>query len=363
MEVDNLKRIICLLAATFIMSSISYADFSDIDEKHWAYDAVTQMEKTQILTGYPDGSFKPSNNINLGEYASIFSNFFNINANIDSNCFVDISESHWAKGRVEAIREYIQPQYNSILEYAEGKNNSYELGVTANMPVTREIVFYSLNSILAFDESVYSEGEEKRLFADYDKIVYPKAAVVLYKNEIVSGEIIDGKVYINPTKYITRAEISSLFYKLLNNGEKITNEEKIETFETIINDFGTLIEACKLNEAKMYIYDSANMISNIDFDSVIDKKLKSMINKYFSKLEYKVIDYGFTSYNKAYITISKTGYDYSNILKPLKSISTKSISEIAKEVTKTFDNEKLNVNDTIETINFIKNNNEWKIVL
>jgi len=357
-----LKKIIGLIIGFSLINSFAFAEFTDIDESHWGYNAVNNMAENKILSGYPDGSFKPSKNITLGEYASIFANFFSIENNDIDNYFMNIDNLNWAKGKIEAIREYIQPSYDGISESLGKDENAFEEGIVASMPVTREVVMYSLARILALDESEYVNGEEK-IFADYEKILYPKEAVLLYKNEIISGEIKDGKVYLAPDRYISRAEIASMFNKLLVNGKKIVNTEKIEDFEAVIKNVGNLTKEYKLNEIKDYIYDSANVLSNLDFNSIINKDIKNIINKYFNKLEYNVVDYGFYSYNKAYVAINKKAYDYTEIIKVLKNTTPENLTEIAKQIVKVANKQKSKTVEVTETINFIKNNNEWKIEL
>ena len=83
-----MKKIIGLLIGGLLINSFAFAEFTDIDSTHWGYEAVTNMAENKILSGYPDGSFKPGKNISLGEYASIFANFFSIENNSRDNHFL-----------------------------------------------------------------------------------------------------------------------------------------------------------------------------------------------------------------------------------------------------------------------------------
>lgn len=363
-----MKKIISLVTFVTLLNSFAFAEFNDIDSSHWGYEAVQKMSKIEILSGYPDGSFKPGRNITLAEYASIFSKFFDINENVEDNYFVDIESGHWAKGKIEGIREYIQPQFNSIAETLKDNSIAIEQGIKAELPITREIVIYSLNSILALDNSIYSEEEAKILFADFDKILYPEAAFMLYKNNIISGEIVDGKVYIHPDRYITRAEISSMFAKLLMEEQKISNNETIEVFEEITKQVVKLMKDQNLNEVKKFVYDSDNKLEQIDFNSLVTKDVKSILNKYFGKLEFKIVEYGFDSYNKAHIVINKSAYDYTSVLAPLKKLkvselTTEKMENVVNDIVKQYKKLKTKTVNTVETIEFIKTSDGWKIVL
>lgn len=361
-EEIKLKKLISLVVGTILINSLSFATFTDIDTLHWGYEAVDNMASIGILSGYPDGSFMPNKNITLAEYASIFNNFFEIESNLDDDYFPNINNSHWAKGKIEAIREYIQPNYDNISESLNIDKQAFEYGIVADIPVTREVVIYSLSSILALDNSDYVPGEEK-IFADYEKILYPEVAVILYKNGIISGENVNNELYLAPDRYITRVEIASMFNKLLVGGEKVSNTETIEDLEETIKNIIILAKEYKLNDVKEYIYDSANILNNIDFNNFLNKDIKNIIDKYFNKLKYDVVDYGFYSYNKAYITLNKKSYDYSEIVKCLKNINLTDLNESVNQISKVASKLKPKIVETAETINFIKNNNEWKIEL
>lgn len=47
------------------------AEFSDIDDSHWAYDDVMTCVSKGVVQGYPDGTFRPSANVTRAEAAAI----------------------------------------------------------------------------------------------------------------------------------------------------------------------------------------------------------------------------------------------------------------------------------------------------
>ncbi len=49
----------------------SVMEFSDVPDSHWAYNDIAKCVAQQIILGYPDGSFKPSNNITRAEMAAV----------------------------------------------------------------------------------------------------------------------------------------------------------------------------------------------------------------------------------------------------------------------------------------------------
>ncbi len=43
--------------------------FNDVSENDWYFDAIQNLQKTGIIEGYNDGSYRPKNNVNRGEMA------------------------------------------------------------------------------------------------------------------------------------------------------------------------------------------------------------------------------------------------------------------------------------------------------
>ena len=52
--------------------------FIDVDDTHWAFDAIKKCKENGIVNGYPDGSFKPNTPITRAELCYILANHYNI---------------------------------------------------------------------------------------------------------------------------------------------------------------------------------------------------------------------------------------------------------------------------------------------
>ncbi|MDI3535277.1 MAG: hypothetical protein PWQ82_1642 [Thermosediminibacterales bacterium] len=72
--------------------------FVDLPESHWAYQSVKSLVKAGVISGYPDGSFKPEKKVTRAEFAKLLIYSLNLNKEIGSrtNKFSDLSYSHWA---------------------------------------------------------------------------------------------------------------------------------------------------------------------------------------------------------------------------------------------------------------------------
>jgi len=56
------------------LAAATVADFSDMDTHKWAIPAVSYAVEQKILSGYPDGTFKPGNNVTYAELAVMIVN-------------------------------------------------------------------------------------------------------------------------------------------------------------------------------------------------------------------------------------------------------------------------------------------------
>jgi len=69
--------------------------FNDIRVTSWYAQAVNYLASHDIVTGYPDGSFRPNESITRAELTAVMSRFFEIRSN-GINTFDDVALTHWA---------------------------------------------------------------------------------------------------------------------------------------------------------------------------------------------------------------------------------------------------------------------------
>ena len=55
----------------WLVTPYSLMNFTDVPEGHWAYGDIAKAVEKEILLGYPDGTFRPSNDLTRAEVAAI----------------------------------------------------------------------------------------------------------------------------------------------------------------------------------------------------------------------------------------------------------------------------------------------------
>ena len=69
--------------------------YSDVEFGSWYAEAVNYLSNIAIVSGYPDGTFRPNAPISRAELAAVMSRFFEISG-VSADAFVDVSSDHWA---------------------------------------------------------------------------------------------------------------------------------------------------------------------------------------------------------------------------------------------------------------------------
>lgn len=71
-------------------------DFSDLTTGHWAYSYIAAAQKAGIISGYPDGKFKPDEYVTRGQMAVMLARAYSLERNRQAADFRDVPSSYWA---------------------------------------------------------------------------------------------------------------------------------------------------------------------------------------------------------------------------------------------------------------------------
>lgn len=89
---------ICIFSVTQAQTT-----FPDVEENHKNYDAIEYVALEGIVNGYDDGTYRPEQLINRAEFTKIIIESTNPQAEIGANCFPDV-EDQWFAGYVCGAR-------------------------------------------------------------------------------------------------------------------------------------------------------------------------------------------------------------------------------------------------------------------
>ena len=67
---------------------------------HWALNSIQRLASSQVVKGYPDGTFRPDSYVTRAELVKMLNNTFALDRSVDIHAtaspFTDVSKSHWA---------------------------------------------------------------------------------------------------------------------------------------------------------------------------------------------------------------------------------------------------------------------------
>ena len=79
--------------------------YSDVHSGDWFNNAVSTMSAAGIITGYPDGTFRPNAPITRAEFAAIVARFSDQSAKY-LGTFSDVSYTHWASSSIALAAKF-----------------------------------------------------------------------------------------------------------------------------------------------------------------------------------------------------------------------------------------------------------------
>ncbi|MEO0885666.1 MAG: S-layer homology domain-containing protein, partial [Cyanobacteria bacterium J06648_10] len=113
--------------------------FMDIDSTYWASPYVQALTEANIISGFPDSTYRPDQEMTRAQFASILSGGFPTDTVRDPITFSDVPADHWAADAIASA-------------YAKGFLSGYPDGTFGlDQPITRLEVLLSLTSGLGID--------------------------------------------------------------------------------------------------------------------------------------------------------------------------------------------------------------------
>jgi hypothetical protein len=176
--------------------------YSDVPPSHWAFNDITSLGAKGIIKGYPDGTFKPDNNITRAEFAVVLAKALGWAAKPGGHDFADADEiPDWARGCIFAAVD-------------KGVISGYEDNTfRTNRPVTRSEIAVIVVRALGLGSGTPESGALS--FTDAADIPDWAAGYITMavKQDIIKGK--PGNIFA-PDDNATRAEAASLVARMLD---------------------------------------------------------------------------------------------------------------------------------------------------
>ncbi|MGI5887079.1 MAG: S-layer homology domain-containing protein [Syntrophomonadaceae bacterium] len=172
-EVDHLGQFTVMTE-----TKAAEVDLKDISG-HWAEDNIKQLVTRGAVSGYPDGTFKPDNNITRAEFAIILLKAFDVSP-YSGKVFTDTKE-HWAREAISTAAHYgIVSGYDANTfqpdEYINREQMAVMIVKAAKLnPVESELNLTDSSSISGWAKDAVAAAVENEIIKGYpDKTIRPR---------------------------------------------------------------------------------------------------------------------------------------------------------------------------------------------
>ncbi len=206
------KKIFMLVfMSVMLVCSCAYG-FSDVNKNDWFYENVKDMTDKGYLSGYEDGSFRPSGIITKAELVSVV-------CRINSLAEKSSQISHWASSML------LSALYEGYYDWDEIPPS----GETYDEPITRQLaVKIIMKAFLPDEKGDYNYAADNiKDFSQVDGRYYD-SVIAAYSNGIVFG---DDNGNLNPKAHMTRAEACAVIMRAANRKGNLKPYETPEATE------------------------------------------------------------------------------------------------------------------------------------
>ena len=181
--------------------------FPDVDSNHWASDYIHTLANLQIISGFPDGSFRPDAAVTRAQFAAILRNAFPADVDLRNvKPFSDVAPSYWATSAISTTRA------TGFLSGYPGNRFRPE----QNIPRVQALV--ALTNGLNYSENRLTQTPDRDLlnyYQDADQIpayAIPSLAAATDLSLVVNYPNLR---QLNPNRNASRAEIAAFVYQAL----------------------------------------------------------------------------------------------------------------------------------------------------
>ena len=182
----------------YVYVTVSEA-FSDVPSSAWYYNNVMQAAAAGIVSGYPDGTFKPGNSVTRRDFAIMLTQMLGVsNDGTAVSPFIDVDDDDYGVVSIAYCKAH-----NIISGYDDG---TFKPDATITRQEAASMIVKAMGVSKASDE-LYPDDST---IAGWAKdAVYKAKAAGLMKGDAGTGNF-------RPTGKITRAEAASIMVNALN---------------------------------------------------------------------------------------------------------------------------------------------------
>ena len=260
-----LKALLSVAVVAFgIMPAIA---FPDVNSDHWAAAEIKLLSEQGVIVGYPDGTFKPDDNVTRAEFAAMAIRALNQHHTkvVQPVNFTDVTVDHWAYEDIQKALYFDLISYEKegeLFRPDDSVSRAESMAVAVNALTTETISLEKAKSVLA------KRYIDAHTVPEWFLIPAGKAEILGMIVVIPSAE----KASLEAERPATRAEVAAILFKMMEQAK--------------LNPNAKLAEAMRKKTGEGYVVPEATVqgsIGTLPAGSIVPIKLTTYISSQTSE--------------------------------------------------------------------------------
>ncbi len=259
------KGLLTALVAVFTMNAVQA--FPDVSDNYWAAPQIKLLSEQGVIVGYPDGTFKPDDNVTRAEFASMAIKALGQEHTkvIQPVAFKDITTDYWAYDAIQKALYFdlvSAPKDGELFRPDDSVSRAESLSVAVNALTTEQISVQKAKEVLA------RRYTDTHTIPEWFLIPAGKAEILGMVVIVPSAD----KAKMEAERPATRAEVAAILFNMMEQAK--------------LNPNAKLAEAMRKKTGEGFVVDRATVqgsIGTIPAGSVVPVELTKYISSQTSE--------------------------------------------------------------------------------
>lgn len=262
----NLFRLALSALVTLVITIPAFA-YPDVTSDHWAAKQIEVLTEKGVIVGYPDGTFKPDDNVSRAEFASMaIKALGQEHTNVAQPVkFTDIEPGFWAYDSIQKALYFDLiscPPQGEPFRPDDTVTRAESISVAVNALTTEQISDMKAKEVLSKKFADTNEVPEWFLIPAGKAEILNMLVTIPSKN----------RAKIEANRPATRAEVSAILYEMMEQAQ--------------LNPNAKLAEAMRKKTGEGYVVENAYVqgsVGTIPAGAIVPVKLSNYISSQSSQ--------------------------------------------------------------------------------
>jgi hypothetical protein len=222
-----MKKLLKLMLSIMVILSTAVSvlafQFPDVPKSHWAAPQIDLLSEQGVIVGYPDGTFKPDDNVTRAEFASMSIRALGQQHTVVAQPvrFSDITRDYWAYDAIQKALYFeliSAPKTGEAFRPDDNVSRAEAITVSVNALTTEQISIERAREILA------QKYQDVNTVTDIFVVAAGKAEI-LNMLVIMPSE---KQALIEADRPATRAEVAAILFNMMEQAKLNPNAKLAE---------------------------------------------------------------------------------------------------------------------------------------